>query len=350
MQLARSQSSSCDNPALDIYVSVAGSLVDIAVLEFEIYDISTDEKAAEPVKVYPAGDGRAEVDPATDCPNGGRLGVGRYVGAWTVPADESLGAHEVRWYFNVEAGWDEGSWVEEFEVTATIVPVADGFRHYCSVADLRAEGVTVALASDERLEELIDEATREIDGWTRWWFDVQARTLAIDGSGHGTLILPAPVIRLDGVTISSDEGTTELDVDDIVIDGPAPVREPYSGPGPALRYTGELPDSWATATFAAGVANVAVEGLFGRTEYDGTVQGRVPRSIRRACMLLAMKRVIPLVEDDDSRRSHRIKTMKTTSQSVTFADVNPASAPFSGDPEIDQILMRLAKPMAIGVA
>ena len=63
---------------------------------------------------------------------------------------------------------------------------------YATVADLRAEGVTVAQADDARLEALIDAATAEIDRVTGWFFEPRALTLTLDGRGAPSLELPAP--------------------------------------------------------------------------------------------------------------------------------------------------------------
>ena len=59
--LARNQASSCANPALDLFTQVNGVLVDVAVLEFQIFDVSDPGKQQNPVQVYPTSLGaRAE--------------------------------------------------------------------------------------------------------------------------------------------------------------------------------------------------------------------------------------------------------------------------------------------------
>lgn len=212
---------------------------------------------------------------------------------------------------------------------------APGDRAYATIADLRAEGVTEAQADDARLELLIEEATLEIDEWTGWWFDVQDRTLTLSGRGTVSLGLPAPAIDLTSVAV--DE--VEVDLDDVDVIGPSPVPAGVYDEGPAIEIAG----GWER-----GRRNVVVSGSFGYREDDGTAEGRVPRAIRRACMLIVLKRVTPLAEDDGARDAHRVTAQSTGKQSVSFAPRTKADAPFTGDAEIDQIIMRFSKPMGMG--
>ena len=72
--LARGQASNCANPTLDLFTQVNGVLVDVAVLEFQVFDVSDPGKQQNPVQVYPAASGtRAPVDVANLCPAGDKL-------------------------------------------------------------------------------------------------------------------------------------------------------------------------------------------------------------------------------------------------------------------------------------
>ena len=61
---------------------------------------------------------------------------------------------------------------------------------YASVADLRAEGVTAAEASDARLELLLDEASRLIDRVTGWFFEPRSLMLHLSGRGAPSRLQP----------------------------------------------------------------------------------------------------------------------------------------------------------------
>jgi hypothetical protein len=85
----------------------AGKLADIEVsLEYQVFDISTDEKRTVPVQVFPATPGlKQSVNLVTD-----RLGKGRYAAVgWTVDANAPVGRYEIRWFYTFQAGDAERS-------------------------------------------------------------------------------------------------------------------------------------------------------------------------------------------------------------------------------------------------
>jgi hypothetical protein len=209
---------------------------------------------------------------------------------------------------------------------------------YATVADLRAEGVTEAMASDARLASLIEEAGGTIDRITGWFFEPRAQTLALDGRGNSTIEPPVPPIRLDRLAV----GDTDLSLspDDLVVVG-APVDPGFDAPRLTLK---------GCHTFPRGQGNVTAEGLWGYTEPDGTTEGRTPLEIRRACMLLVL-RSLPLLADGDSsgeaRSRWRLIEERTRDQSYKL-DPDSRTASFTGDPEIDSILARFRRPPGVG--
>ena len=180
---------------------------------------------------------------------------------------------------------------------------------YASVADLRAEGATVAEASDERLLALLDEATFLIDRVTGWFFEPRLATLRLDGRGTPSLELPVPPIRLDRLAVGDLE--LSLAFDDLVVVG-APVQPGFDGPRLTLRHGSRFP---------RGHGNVLVEGLWGFTEADGTAEGRTPLAIRRACMLLVLRSLAPLADDAafDARSRWRVIEERTRDQSIKLS-------------------------------
>jgi hypothetical protein len=156
---------------------------------------------------------------------------------------------------------------------------------YASVADLRAEGVTAAEASDARLELLLDEASRLIDRVTGWFFEPRSLTLHLSGRGAPSLELPVPPIRIDRLLLGSVE--LSLDPSELLVVG-APVQPGCDGPRFTRRHG---------RAFPRGHGNVVAEGLWGFTEEDGTPTGRTPPAIRRATMLLVLRSLAPLADD-----------------------------------------------------
>lgn len=211
---------------------------------------------------------------------------------------------------------------------------------YATVQDLRDEGVTAAQASDDRLTALIDEASGFIDRVTGWFFEPRALVYRLDGRGVPSIEPPAPPIRVDRLAVENTELSTESD--DLVLMG-APVQPGFDGPRLTLRHD---------RVFPRGQGNVEAEGLWGYTEPDGTTEGRVPLAIRRACILLVLRWMAPLADEDtagDARNRWRIIEERTRDQSYKL-DRLQQSGVFTGDPEIDSILGRYQRPLGLGAA
>lgn len=194
---------------------------------------------------------------------------------------------------------------------------------YTSIARLRAEGVTVAMASDDRLTEVIAEASDEIDRITRWWFEPRELTLALNGNGQRILALPAPPLAIESVEIG-EVAATDWDAQ-----GWAPTSTPKR-PAPAMVRRG--------CGWPSGTGNVVVVGTFGYTEADGTENGRTPRAIRRAAELMSIRMARPLMAEADERFRGRVQSMRTSKQSMSFFGNSAGSTAFDEDPEISRLL------------
>jgi hypothetical protein len=208
---------------------------------------------------------------------------------------------------------------------------------YASLVDLRSEGVTVAMATDDRLHALIEEAGRLIDRVTGWWFESRAATLMLDGRGTPTLEPPVPPIRLVRLLI----GGSEVDLPGGVVVVGAPIGPGFEAPRLVLRGR----------RFPRGTANVLASGQWGFTEPDGTAEGRTPLEIRRATMLLVLRWVDPLTgaASQDARNRWRVLEERTRDQSYRLAGLG-TTEPLTGDPDVDAILMRYRRPLGLGAA
>jgi len=208
---------------------------------------------------------------------------------------------------------------------------------YTTAQDLRDEGVTTAEASDARLIALIAEATDTIDRVTGWFFEPRARTLRLDGRGTPSLSVPWMPLVIDRLSVDD----RLVDTDDVRWVG-APVEPGFIEPRVELR----------AGLFARGDSNVELEGTWGYTESDGSRFGRTPLAIRRACMLLVMRTLPRLTDHDlvsDARNIWRLVEARTRDQSFSLS--KPLQrADLTGDPEVDTILARYARPVALGAA
>jgi hypothetical protein len=207
---------------------------------------------------------------------------------------------------------------------------------YATIPDLRAEGVTESQASDARLTQLIDEASQTIDRLTGWFFEPRPMTLRLDGRGTPTIEPPAPPISLSLVTVDGDEVPSY----ELIVIG-APVMPGFVAPRITI-MKGHV--------FPKGDGNVELTGVFGYTEPNGSPEGRTPLAIRRACMMLVMRN-LPLLGDEDegfdARNRWRIIEEKTRDQSYKL-DKPGSTSPLTGDPEIDEILLLYRRPAGLG--
>jgi hypothetical protein len=208
---------------------------------------------------------------------------------------------------------------------------------YATAQDLRDEGVTAAEVSDARLIALIAEATDTIDRVTGWFFEPRVRALRLDGRGTPNLSVPWVPIIIDRVSIDDEV----LDDADVRWAG-APVEPGFVEPRVEL----------GSGRFPRGESNVKLQGTWGYTEPDGSRLGRTPLAIRRACMLLVMRTLPKLADSDlvgDARSAWRIIEQRTRDQSFSLS--KPVQrADFTGDPEVDMILSRYARPLTLGAA
>ena len=211
---------------------------------------------------------------------------------------------------------------------------------YASIADLRAEGVTAAEASDARLELLLEEASRLIDRVTGWFFEPRLLTLRLSGRGGPSIELPVPPIRVDTLMLGSAE--LSLDPSELLIVG-APVQPDFDAPRFTRRHG---------RTFPRGHGNVVAEGLWGFTEPDGTPEGRTPLAVRRATMLLVLRNLAPLANDAafEARSRWRIIEERTRDQSYKLDPAKAAATALTGDPDVDALLLPYVRPTPLGAA
>jgi hypothetical protein len=228
---------------------------------------------------------------------------------------------------------------------------------YCTIQSLRDEGVTDPPYSDTRLTNIIKLASAMIDKWTGRWFSAKQLDLTFDGSGERSLHLDVPIIAITEAYLED----TEIDLDGLVVYNrhitqdltrPDDRDAPRVEIAQAFDYTSPL-YAEGLRVWPRGQQNVRLIGTFGYTEYDGTVDGKTPELIQHACRLLVL-RELPLLTDeedrDDIRNGWRLKQVKTRDQSISWA--SPAGmtlgrtgvGQFSGDPEIDTIIMGFRRP------
>lgn len=231
---------------------------------------------------------------------------------------------------------------------------------YASVADLRAEGVTDAAASDARLESLIALAGSYIERVTGRFFEPRAQVLRVDGTGSRVLPLGHPIVRVDAILIDSSPfspGDLPIDPDFYRVYNRHLTQGlllPDDRDHPRIELVGgEEPfPGLGRLAWPRGQQNVEVRGVFGYTEPDGSATGRTPELIRHVTKLLVL-RELPLLADldrrEDAQRRWRLTSERTRDQAYTLEALRLTGA-FTGDPEIDNVLVAFVRPADFGAA
>lgn len=369
--LGRGESSSVTNPILDIFTGLGNPsvLTDVAELRFAIRDISTPAKKAIPVQVFPVGPVGTffELDPANADPGPGpnpgvRLGVGHYFAPFTVAQSSPIGDHQLVWEFRHTALSPLETSIEEFFVTEGANPTA---ATYCGVADIRAEGFLDPPFSDARIDLLAELATRYIDKVTGRWFTPRTfdstNPFKVDGKDGRTLHLMIPIIRIDKLEVETqgflNPDRVEIEADNYRVYNRHlfGVSQPDDRENPRITYvprrivetiaSGLFP---APLKFVAGRQNIFLEGVFGYTDWDGTPGslGETPRLIRQvACRLVARDLCLDVEACKKLNIKNRFRfTMdKEGKNTVRLQDLWLRGS-FTGDPEIDNILMAYRRP------
>ena len=212
---------------------------------------------------------------------------------------------------------------------------------YATVQDFRDEGVTEPQVSDERLAELIDEACATVDKVTRWFFNPRSLVLRLDSHGAATIDLPYPLITINSIT--DRDAAVDLDEDHLFFNG-APVRPGFQAP-----YIERLRGGrWSRSR-----KRVVIDAVWGYTVDDiggsPDPQGRTPPDIKRATMMLVM-RSLPLMSDDDevdwARSKWRLMEQETRDQKIKMKPRDVGV--LTGDADIDDILAQYCAPAGIG--
>jgi hypothetical protein len=365
--IARGQSSDGANPVLELFTPVRGVLADADQVAFQIFDVSDDAKRASPVQVFPETPGtRTAVNTRDPWPAGDKLGAGHVVARWTPPPGSTLGLHELRWFVQGPPGAPKQLVTVAFDVVAE--GAGSHRTGYALVSDLRAEGVTATDATDARLARLVRLASQYIDRVTGRLFEPRPLTLTLDGSGGRALLLGHPIIAVREVKLSLAM-PAEL--------GELPVTpsffrvynrhltqgllDPDDRENPRLEFFHESDLLGVHATPAAslglgslvwlrGPQNVVVDGLFGYTDPDGSAVGRTPDLIRHVTKLLVLREIPTLT--DVTRREERQQRWRLVSERTRDQGYNLEAlrlhGSYTGDPEIDNVLVAYQRPPQLG--
>jgi len=351
--IPRGQENTTDN--INWFISINNVKTDMYLVEFQIFNI---EGGLPGTQVFPV----TGWEDVTSAP--GRFAEGSYYAydntegqGWTPDVSADLGTYRIYWRWKYQSTSSYQTGEEDFEVLVESTGSPGTETMYCTVQDLRDEGVPTSY-SDSYLETIIQRVSKDIERYTGRWFEPRTLTFNLDGSGTPAILLEQPIIsitdvQLDGVSYS----TSEIIVyNRHITQG---LTNPDDRENPRLEISQPFDDDllfkFGLTWFPRGQLNVTVEGVFGYTDYDGSATGMTPLAIQHAAKMMAMRELPSLYTADptDERTGAwwRITSQKTRDQSISF--VNPVSlgrqgvGPFTGDPRIDNILLMYSAPVRL---
>jgi hypothetical protein len=359
--LARGQENT--ESILNWFLTVNNVLTDAFEVGYRIFDLTAGLPGTQ---IFPVTPG--DYEPVTAPP--GNFSTGSYYAydngnaqGYTPGLAQPIGTHRIEWRWKISGAAPYQSGFEDFEVL--VQSAGSSAETYCSVQDIRDEGITVAMADDAKVLSYIETWQQFIDRACRQWFNARAMILEVDGNDGDSLFFSVPIIQIDYLKLNHsaenlDESlfrayTGRLYPDDrrnprIKLIGPGESRNIYV---PASRLTGRL-------KFLKGRQNQEIKGIFGYTEADGST----PKLIRRALIKLVIEKLTaPIFEDpgavspvpsvppilgpilEEETDDHRIKYGQAGGATV------PRRAGLSGitqDTEILDILKLYKGPMGVG--
>lgn len=339
--VARGQVISAIAPALGEWFVVAGLIIDIpTAATWEVFDTSTDERELAPVS--------SSGGPAAPVQSGDLS----FVPSWTVPAQEPLGRHEIRWTLTLASG-AVMSWRREFDVLDTGQRMVRG--GYALVSEMRREGLSAAKYSDARVAAEIISSSKYIERITRRWFEPRRIETTLDGSGSTALLFDQPVIGLESIQLLNDPTTLDLDTVKVynrhLTSGEDDRANPkltyfsvgYPGGSLECGLFGRSPRHWIR-----GSQNISIAGLFGYTDFDGSPTGETPELIRRATRLLVVRGIDPMTSSRrfDAQNKNRLTGERTREQSYTMGAGRVGA--LTGDAEVDDLIEMFCAPPQMG--
>lgn len=257
----------------------------------------------------------------------------------------------------------DGSSDTPIDITTKVI------RGYCTIADMRAEGYGAVAYPDARVQEAIDTAVMRIDNICGQRFDPYYAVVTLNvKKTYGQHSLDVPIAALWRI----DDGDTTLTLADILVynrhltqglANPDDRKYPHLAYGTARER--EQVRVFDTGNFIQGRKTLKLFGVWGYTDLGAAdvvgetaegsqiplSYGSTPRDIRRACMLLVADG-LPTIASGGSAaaKEARIIEEKTRDQWYKLQPLSEAelSSNISGNPEVDDILMRYVAPLRIG--
>jgi hypothetical protein len=356
--LTQGEQSSTTNPVLQLFTRQAGFLTDIYSGTFRIEDVRTSG-AAIVVKVA-----------TTSFVTGThKLGTGRYLIPTGATTAWSVGTHRAVCQYQMAAAGPTYTQVIEFEVLDPIDwPVGTAYIGYLSTRQALGDSFVASTVTRQALHRLISEASYSIEMWTKRWFEPRYVSLSVEGRESEILLLRSPIVAIEDIYAiwQTTDGTDSYKFDQYLykvynrhLNGGAQEADDRRHPKLVLTYASGTLAYLANFAFPYGNQNLQVTGVFGYTDPDpdpnnGQVLiGHTPYDLARACGgIIARRSRDASMSSPSTTMPGAITSMRTRHQSISFGSsggssgIVGGSSDLTGDPAIDAIILRYAKPSA----
>lgn len=223
---------------------------------------------------------------------------------------------------------------------------------YCTLQDVRDEGLSASDASDATVTERIEEATMLIDRVTGWWFEPRTYSAAsplgvlrLTGRGLPWLHLPvmgtvAEVRIVRRVVSDSGDNVETLEAKQWFT-----LADWGSRFNPRLILktgAGSRVDPLRTkASWERGRRNIEVDGTFGFQETDpDDGSQRTPLVVRRAAIGLVTRLISQMTDIDDLEEQGlgTVRSIRVADRSESYGGRSGKSSSMTGYVEIDRML------------
>lgn len=191
---------------------------------------------------------------------------------------------------------------------------------YCTIQDIRDEGITEDDLSDARATILIDGWSTWIDKRTGQFFEIRTGSMDFDGNGSRTLFLPVPIVECTALYINDDFTNAVETSRYTVYDRRGPLQDDRRNPKISLKQSLDY-DIFANvfpSIFLNGDLNQRVTGDWGYVEADDST----PVAIQRATVILVIA-TSELIGDDgiDQLKIGRIIEEVTDRHRIEYSDL-----------------------------
>lgn len=294
-----------------------------------------------------------------------KLGTGRYLiptgatSAWTV------GTHRLKCSYKLTDTGPTHTQVEFFELLDdSEFATSLGFITYLTSKQALADGLVAGTTA--ALQRHMMEAARLIEEWTGNWFEPRYLTHKLEGDKKKALYMDVPIIAIELVeTVSKDSSGNETRYPwnaaywrayNRHLDGYSEEDDRYN---PKIELIMADPaecasnTSYLDWTWPYGQQNAEITGVFGFTDPAPDIAapnmslGIQPYELRRI-MTAVMLRISEdyALQSPTTQQGGRVKKYKSRHQSVEFFGASGSGNQYgsmSGDPLIDQLLVRLCR-------